>query len=119
MISIFKITYKGLLYLFLTSLLLGIVSCTGGSGGGGNNPPSPSSLKAMTTFSINSNAGVITGNNIAVALPYGTKVTSLIATFSTTGQSVTVNGVAQVSGQSANNFTNPLIYTVTAADGSS
>jgi hypothetical protein len=62
--------------------------------------------------------GTITGTNIAVTVPYGTDVTSLIATFATTGVSVDIGGTAQVSGGTTNNFTSPVIYTVHAADGS-
>lgn len=40
------------------------------------------------------------------------------ATFTTTGISVTVGATPQVSGTTANDFTNPVVYTVTAADGS-
>jgi hypothetical protein len=51
-------------------------------------------------------------------MPYGTTVTSLIATFNTTGSSVTVGTTPQVSTVTPNDFTNPVTYTVTAADGS-
>jgi hypothetical protein len=62
--------------------------------------------------------GTITGTAIAVAVPPGTNVTNLVATFSRTGTSVTVGGVLQTSAATPNDFTNPVIYTVTAADGS-
>ena len=55
---------------------------------------------------------------ITVVMPSGTAVTGLIATFSTSGSSVTVAGVPQVSGITGNNFTSPVSYVVTAADGS-
>jgi hypothetical protein len=60
----------------------------------------------------------ITGTDITAILPFGSDLTNLVATFSTTGDSVAVAGVEQVSGVTANNFTTPLQYTVTAADGS-
>ncbi|MBI5965985.1 MAG: S-layer homology domain-containing protein [Chloroflexi bacterium] len=74
--------------------------------------------KDITAFSFASPAavGVITGTNIAVAVPYGTDVTALVATFTTNGASVAVGATPQVSGVTANDFTNPVIYTVTAAD---
>ncbi len=75
------------------------------------------SSKAITAYSLNGTAGVINGLNISVVMPFGTDITALTATFTTTGQSVTVNNVIQVSGQNENNFTNPVIYTVTAANG--
>jgi hypothetical protein len=76
--------------------------------------------KEITTFYFTNPAakGVITGTKIAVTVPYGTDVTALVATFTTTGASVKVGTVTQVSGTTPNNFTNPLIYTVTAADAS-
>src|SRR5512143_3687820 len=84
-------------------------------------PPAPlSSAKAITAFSFTSPAaaGVISGTSIAVTVPFGTDVTALVATFTTTGASVAVGGTMQVSGTTANNFTSPVIYTVTAADSS-
>jgi hypothetical protein len=57
-------------------------------------------------------------STISVTLPYGTIRTSLVAVFTTTGSSVTVDGVAQVSGVTANSYTNPITYRVTAADAS-
>jgi hypothetical protein len=77
-----------------------------------------SSANAITSFSLNGTAGVISGQNISVAMPYGTNVMALIATFTTTGQSVTVGATSQVSGVTPNDFTNSVTYTVTAADGS-
>jgi hypothetical protein len=86
----------------------------------------PSSAKSITTFAFTaadnpelaSDVGTtINGTAIAATMPYGTDVTALIATFTTTGASVTVNGAPQLSGETANDFTNPLAYTVTAADG--
>jgi hypothetical protein len=81
-------------------------------------------ITAFEFLSVN-NAGlgaditaVITGTSITATVPFGTNVTALVATFSTTGASVTVGGTAQVSGTTANNFTLPVIYRVTAADGS-
>ncbi len=76
------------------------------------------SAKAITSFSINGVSGVINNNTIGITLPYGTSPAGLIAAFTTTGQQVTVNSKVQISGHTQNDFTNPLIYTVTAADGS-
>jgi hypothetical protein len=39
-----------------------------------------------------------------------------VATFTTTGASVKVGSTVQISGTTARNFTNPVVYTVTAAD---
>jgi DNA-binding beta-propeller fold protein YncE len=78
----------------------------------------PKSAKAITAYSLDGTDGVIDGQNIAVTLPFGTDVTALVATFTTSGENVTVGGTAQVSGVTPNNFTSPVIYVVTAADGS-
>lgn len=56
--------------------------------------------------------GTIDGTNITVELPYGIPITQLIPTISITGVLVSpASGVAQ-------DFTNPVIYTVTAEDSS-
>jgi formylglycine-generating enzyme required for sulfatase activity len=89
--------------------------------------PSASSAKEITAYSFTAAAnpaldstvtGTITGTEISLTVPYGTNVSSLIASFTTTGQSVTVDGNSQFSGTTANDFTDPVTYTVTAADGS-
>lgn len=51
-------------------------------------------------------------------MPSGTDLNGLIATFTTTGASVTVNSTVQTSGTTPNDFTHPVTYTVTAADAS-
>jgi trimeric autotransporter adhesin len=66
-------------------------------------------LSSDVTASIN-------GTTITVAVPNGTDVTTLVATFTTSGTSVTISGVSQVSGTTANDFNNAVTYTVTAAD---
>jgi len=79
----------------------------------------PNSAREITLFSLippgsgQENDGVITGTNIAITVPYGTNVTALAPTgINITGASVTpASGVPQ-------DFTNPVIYTVTADDGS-
>jgi hypothetical protein len=80
-----------------------------------------SSKKAITAYSLAGVAGTIneTGKTIAVTMPYGTIVTGLKATFTTTGHSVKVGSTVQESGTTANNFTSPVVYKVTAANGSS
>jgi hypothetical protein len=57
-------------------------------------------------------------HTIAVTVPYGTSVTNLVATFTTTGQTVKVGSTVQASGVTANNFSSPVTYTVVAADSS-
>jgi len=76
--------------------------------------------KDLTAFSFSSPAatGVISGRNIVVTVPIATDVTVLVATFSTTGASVAINGVNQIIGVTANDFSSVLTYTVTAQDAS-
>ena len=74
--------------------------------------------KDINTYSLLGVNGTITGTAIAITLPEGTNLTAVVATFSTTGGLVKVGNTAQVSGSTPNNFTNPLVYTVTAADNS-
>lgn len=113
-----KLSYKKYISWFL---LLGMFFALLGCNGTSNTVPS-SSLKAITAFSFPSSNGpvngVISGQNIAVTMPYGTDVTSLVATFTTSGASVHVGSTAQTSGSTPNNFTSPVSYVVTAEDGS-
>jgi hypothetical protein len=74
--------------------------------------------KAITAYSLQGAAGaIIEGTDpktIAVTVPFGTNVTTLAATFSTTGEIVTVGTTTQISGTTTNNFSSPVTYTVTA-----
>ena len=79
--------------------------------------PGLNPFKDITAYSLGDTGGEITGNNITVTMPFGTSLTALIATFTTTGESVAVESTVQKSGVTVNNFTNPVVYTVTAADG--
>ncbi len=68
------------------------------------------SAKDITGFTILGVSGTISGNNISLTVPYGTNLSSLTPTIAMTGASLSpASGVAQ-------NFTNPVTYTVTAAD---
>lgn len=68
--------------------------------------------KDITAFSFSEGSGVITGTNIAVTVPFGTNITALIPTITLSGGTVSpLSGVAQ-------DFINPVTYTVTAADSS-
>jgi acetylglutamate kinase len=80
-----------------------------------------SSAKTITAYSFagfSGASGVIneSAKTIAVTVPNGTSVTALVATFTTTGSSVKVGTVVQTSAATANNFTSPVPYTVTATD---
>jgi hypothetical protein len=80
----------------------------------------PSQAKAITAFSLGGVPGTISGNGISVTLPAGSDLSSQIASFTTTGTGVSVNGVTQASGSTPQNFDRPLPlpYVVHAADGS-
>ena len=89
--------------------------------------PFPSTSKDITAFSflaannpsLSSDViAIITGTNIVFDIPFGANISSLIATFSTTGDTVTVSSTVQTSGTSVNDFSSFLIYQVTAEDGS-
>jgi hypothetical protein len=75
--------------------------------------------KAITAFSINGHDASIVGTNISLELPYGTNLTSLVATFTFEGKEVTVGGAPQESGITINDFSgiDPVIYTVEACNG--
>ena len=65
-----------------------------------------------TTFLGTVTPGTINGNNISVVMPYGTSLAALYPTITITGASVSpASGVVH-------DFTSPVSYTVTAADGS-
>ena len=82
----------------------------------------PDSLKAITDFHFAQPYAVgdidETRHTIDVIVPAGTDLSALIATFVTSGASVAAFGAPQVSGVTANDFAFPLLYTVTARDGS-
>lgn len=71
-------------------------------------------------FADPQSAGAIDQGNrtVSVMLPYGSARENLIAHFESSGAAVRVEGTAQVSGVTANDFSSPLTYTVAAEDGS-
>jgi hypothetical protein len=83
---------------------------------------SSNTAKDITSFSIGNYKADISeeSKTISLTLPFDTKLESQIATFATTGVSVTVGNppVLQKTDETPNNFTSPVVYTVHAADGS-
>lgn len=76
--------------------------------------PAASSAKAITAFGFTTPAavGVVTEatHSIVISVPSGTNVTALVPTITHTGASISpASGTPQ-------NFTNPVVYTVTAQD---
>jgi hypothetical protein len=101
------------------SLLVILILALNLINGCGSKGDSPSSAKEISAYSVNGIAGTINESEktINVVIPFPADITALTATFTTTGLNVKIGSVVQESGVTANNFTNPLIYTVTAADG--
>jgi formylglycine-generating enzyme required for sulfatase activity len=101
---------------FLAIILINAViltACGGGGGGGGHHTAAPEeSSKDITSFKITDPAsvGTVGSNTIAVTVPYGTDVSSLETEIVITGASI-----SPASGEAVD-FTNPVTYTVTAAD---
>ena len=104
--------YKAFSKLWFLALLLVtfVVGCSGSDAA----PPA----KSFTAYSLGGVAGIIneTAKTVSVTMPYGTNVTTQVATFVTTGAGVKVGAVVQTSGTTPNNFTTPVAYTVTATD---
>lgn len=70
-------------------------------------------------FTAPSSSGLVNPviHTVVLNVPYGTSVTALAPTFTLSPDaSVTVGGVAQVSGVTAHDFTNPVVYLITAQD---
>lgn len=108
------------IFILLTTVLI-IVVGMGLTGCGSNSDPIPESKlseKSITAFSLDGVAGTInqTEKTIAIAVAFGKDVTAMVATFTTTGVNVKVGSINQVSGTTANDFTNQVTYKVTAAD---
>jgi hypothetical protein len=82
---------------------------------------SDSSLKYITAYSFAAQTGVAVidtaAKTVDIEVEYGTDVTTLVATFSLSeGATAAVGATPQVSGTTANNFTSPVTYVVTALD---
>lgn len=74
----------------------------------------------ILTYTVSGVNATVNGTNqtVAATLPYGTNLTALVATYTLSpAATAKVNGVAQQSGVTANDFTNPVVYNVTAEDG--
>ena len=100
-------------------MLIATGACTKSSTpGGGSNAITAFSFQTTGNKIPVTSQAAIQGSNIALFLPPGTNTGALVATFAVSGNStVTVNGVAQTSGVTPNNFTSPVTYTVTTPNG--
>ncbi|WP_240927985.1 DUF5018 domain-containing protein [Cellulophaga sp. Z1A5H] len=69
-----------------------------------------STEKEITSFIVEGVAGTIVGTDITIELPEGTNVTALVPIIIHTGASISPES------ETSQDFTNPVIYTVTAQD---
>jgi D-alanyl-D-alanine carboxypeptidase len=117
----FSSAYLGLI--IGSAFTLSLLSCSKS----GTNPVGPGGPAGMTSFSflqsanknilVNS-AGTIVGTDITIFLPPGTAAKGLIASFGLSGNAtVTIGSAAQQSGMTANDFTQPVTYTVKTPGG--
>ncbi len=115
--------------IFLLGIVLIMSAGCQDSGSGNSDSDATSDSNEITGFSFTAAAnselsadvsGTIDEANltIAVSVPSDTAVTALVATFTTTGDSVSVNDTVQISGSTANDFLTPVTYAVLAEDGS-
>lgn len=80
----------------------------------------PNTATDIIAFSINGNNGVIdaSAETVNLEVASGTVLSDLVADFNLSdGATVTVNGTNQETGITSNDFTNAVVYSVTAADG--
>ncbi|MBC3930168.1 DUF5018 domain-containing protein [Undibacterium curvum] len=101
-----------------------VTACGGGGGGNSTTPASPnkSAAKTLASFSIvtPNTQGIINEASklITINITESVDVKKLVAKFSTTGVSVKIGEITQVSGTTVNDFSRPVNYTVVAEDGS-
>jgi hypothetical protein len=98
--------------LFLIAILLCAVLLSGIILAGCDNYDTASDEKAITSFGIGEIEGIINGQAIIIAVPYGTNITDLSPVIMFTGAAVSP------ASETAQDFTNPVRYQVTADDGS-
>jgi len=88
-------------------------------------PPTPSPNLSSFWFDRNLNAGLnvdmtfdIDDLEISGKLPYNIDATKLVASFDLSNGTFAVDGITQISGLTANDFSEPLTYTLYGRDGS-
>ena len=107
-------------------LMMFVMTFITACGGGGNTSTSAtankSNTKTFTNFSVvtPNTQGIINEASklITINITEPTDVTKLVAKFSSTGVSVKIGEIPQVSGTTINDFSKPVNYTVIAEDGS-
>lgn len=77
-------------------------------------------LKAVNSVLDKDYIATISGTSISVEIPSAIDLSNLKASFTISSKSLLkAGGISQISGQTVNNFSNPVIYTVEAEDKSS
>jgi len=80
-------------------------------------PNTEANILTFTVAGVDATIDAV-NHTITANVPYSTDITNLVATFTlSAGATAKVGGVVQESGVTANDFTNPVVYTVTAEDG--
>ncbi len=119
------LAHRYMLCILLGSFLF-IISCKGSDVWDIANRSVGTSDKAITSFQflalqnsqLDQNIDApISGSSIQPITPYTLDATALVSSFTTNGETVSVGGVEQQSGVTVNDFSSPLVYTVTATDG--
>ncbi|MBC7571300.1 MAG: serine hydrolase [Spirosoma sp.] len=114
------------LFAFFFLSLSGAATRAGSTGGYASLASNEKALLSFSFLKANntnlpsdvSQTGTIESYNV-ITLPAGTNVSSLKPTFTiSAGAKITVNGAAQTSGVSTVNFSTPVVYRITAEDGS-
>ena len=115
---------------FLITLFL--LSACGGGGGSGSSeskqPPAPEIQPTLDSFvflqannsSLDEDITLTLSNDsssYSATVSSSLVLTDLVASFNFTGSSVTANGISQQNGITQNNFTDPVIYTVSNNQG--
>lgn len=122
---------KKYIFIFLLVFLIFLVGCSvedeDDTSDSSNSIETKSDAKAITRFLFTMDGNdmldssvdaVINGSLISASVPYGVELTNLVASFTTTGSSVSVGNNTQESGVTTNDFSSDLSYTVTAEDDS-
>lgn len=123
----FKESLSYTLRIFIVVNLFSIIGCGGDSNTSTDVEAPPITISAkITQFSFlkSNNIGLneneifdINGSQISGRISANTRVEGLVATFEHDGSEVSVNGLVQTSGTTANNFTDVVTYTIKSSDG--
>ncbi|MBC6426299.1 MAG: hypothetical protein GDA51_07485 [Ekhidna sp.] len=108
-----RLLTKGYLLIVILAGMIFLTQC------GKDDGPTLASDTDLSVFSINGVAFTVDAVGMTIEnddeFPYGTDVSALVATFTVSGAAtVLVGDIEQVSGVTANDFTNPVTYTIVA-----